>query len=134
MASLIVGVLVGALYDLFRIGRVVFGGGRLKLFFEDVLFSVMSALVFAVFTFNATMGVIRMFAAFGALLGFFAYRFSLGLFTVSLTKAVKALVRPYVVKAKTLVKRRIKAFCSLCYTRRQTQRVYRLAGKGFVQF
>ena len=40
MASLLVGVLVGALYDLFRIGRVVFGGGRLKLFFEDVLFSV----------------------------------------------------------------------------------------------
>lgn len=131
LASVLVGAIIGVIYDVFRIGRVIYSGGRIKLFFEDVLFFVMSSLVFTVFMFNATMGVIRMFAAFGTLIGFFAYRFSLGLFTVSVTRALKAWLSPYIKKSVAFVKGRLRALYALLYTRLQSQRITRMAGKGF---
>lgn len=131
LASLLTGALIGLVYDVFRIGRVVFGGGRIKLFLEDLLFSVMSALIFAVFTFNATMGVVRMFAAIGALIGFFAYRFSLGLFTAYVAVTLKRLLTPPI--KRTL--QRFKGVCGLvsakCYTIRCTRRMIAKAEKGF---
>ena len=131
LASLLVGAVIGVIYDVFRVGRVIYSGGRIKLFFEDVLFFIMASLVFTVFMFNATMGVIRMFAAFGALIGFFAYRFSLGLFTVSVTKALKAWLTPYIRKTVGFIKRKIKSCHALCYTRLQSLRISGLAKKGF---
>lgn len=131
LASLLTGALIGLIYDVFRIGRVVFGGGRIKLFLEDVLFSVMAAVVFAVFTFNATMGVVRMFAAIGALVGFFAYRFSLGLCTAYVARALKKLLTPPIKRAL----RRFEGVCRLLsakwYTRRCTLRMITKAEKGF---
>lgn len=132
LASLLTGALIGLVYDFFRIGRVIFKGGRIKLFFDDVLFFVMAALVFAVFTFNATMGVVRMFAAIGALVGFFAYRFSIGLFTANAARTLKRLLTPYIVRAVTFLKYRYRLVVARCYTRRNIRYVVALSEKGFV--
>lgn len=131
LASLLTGVLIGLIYDIFRIGRVIFGGGRIKLFLEDVLFLVMAALVFAVFTFNATMGVVRMFAAIGALIGFFAYRFSLGLCTAYIARSLKKLLTPPIIRACRRFESDCKIVMARCYTRRSTRRIIAMAEKGF---
>lgn len=131
LISLPVGCLIGLIYDFFRLIRVVYTGGRIKLFFEDVLFCIMSSLVFTVFMFNVNMGVVRLFAVFGALVGFFAYRFSVGIFTVPLAKKLKALMT-------APIKRAVGAFSGrlvLYHTRRVTyadiKKVKRLAKNGF---
>lgn len=133
LAAIAVGAVIGAMYDVFRIIRVVFTGGRIRLFFEDVLFCVMAALVFTVFMFNATMGVVRMFVAVGALFGFFAYRFTLGLFTVRAARAVKAWLTPPLKRAKLYMSKRRKQFFATRATRLQAKRVRRFAKKGFVK-
>lgn len=131
LASLLTGAFIGLIYDVFRVGRVIYSGGRIKLFFEDVLFFLMAALVFTVFMFNATMGVVRMFAALGALAGFFAYRFSLGLFTVSVARALKAWLTPPIKKAIAAIKAKSALLLAKSFTRSQSHKIYRLAGKGF---
>lgn len=131
LASLLTGFIIGFIYDIFRVGRALFGGGRVKLFFEDVLFFVMSALVFTVFTFNASMGVVRMFAAFGALVGFFGYRFSLGLFTVAAARRLKALLTPPLRRAVKFLKTKAALLSARRFTRIQSRRVCRMAARGF---
>ena len=131
LASLVVGCIIGVIYDVFRLIRVVYTGGRVKLFFEDVLFCVMSAGVFAVFMFNANMGVIRMFAAIGALIGFFAYRFSVGLLTVPMAKKLKGLLARPVKRAAAFCTTRISAYAAKRLTYSEIKSVKKFARKGF---
>ncbi len=131
LASIALGVLIGLVYDVFRIIRVIYKGGRLKLFFEDVLFCVMASLVFAVFLFNASMGVLRMFAAFGVILGFFAYRFSVGRFTVPLAKRLKMWLVFPIKKAASYCSLRLSVYRDRRYTHADTKRIRGFAKKGF---
>lgn len=131
LASLAVGGIIGVIYDVFRLIRVVYTGGRIKLFFEDVLFCIMSALVFTVFIFNATMGVVRMFAAVGALVGFFAYRFSIGLFTVPTAKKLKGWVTPPIKKAHSAFVSVVSLYRARRATEKDVKRVRSFASNGF---
>lgn len=92
LLSVLAGVVFGLLYDLFRIFRVMWRGGRIKLFFEDMVFSTLSALLLCIFVFNANMGVVRLFMFVGLIIGFFSYRFTFGLLTVPFAKWLKGLV------------------------------------------
>lgn len=132
-ASVLTGAFVGLIYDFFRIGRAIYKGGRVKLFLEDLLFSVMAALVFAVFMFNATMGVVRMFAAAGALFGFFAYRFSIGLLTVPAARALKALLVPPLKRASAALSDLRDAVSARLFTKAQALKAARLARRGFAR-
>jgi len=132
LVAIAVGVLIGLIYDVFRIIRVIYKGGRIKLFFEDVLFCVMASLVFAVFLFNSTMGVLRMFAAFGVLIGFFAYRFSVGRFTVPIAKRLKMYLVFPIKKAASYCSARISVYRAKRYTNSNIKRIKCLAKRGFV--
>ncbi len=100
------GFVIGAFYDIFRVSRAIYSGGKIKLFFEDLLFCIFTAVAFIVFSFNACMGIVRMFAALGTLFGFFAFRFTVGIFTVSIAKGLKALILPHVVSFVAFLKLR----------------------------
>ncbi len=114
--AVLCGLVIGGVYDVFRIMRAVWCGGRTRMFFDDVLFCVLSAILFAVFCFNASFGVVRLFLALGVLFGFFTYRFSIGLLTVPLVKKLKAFIRPYFVSMCCAVKTRVERLRSLRYT------------------
>ncbi len=131
LASLAVGGILGLIYDFFRLIRVVYVGGRIKLFFEDVLFCIMSALVFTVFIFNATMGVVRMFAAVGALVGFFSYRFSIGLFTVPAARKLKGWLTPPIKKACLAFSCAVAVRRARHATERDIRYIRRFASNGF---
>lgn len=127
----ICGVVIGALYDVFRVFRAVFEGGRIRLFFEDLLFCLMAALVFVVYCFNATMGVVRMFSALGALFGFFVYRYSLGLFTVSAAKRLKVAIALPLGRLKLYIRGKLLAYNAVFYTFRCKRRAWHCARCGF---
>ncbi len=131
LAFCLCGFIIGCIYDAFRIVRTVYSGGRIKLFFEDVLFCIMAALVFVVFAFNVSLGVVRMFAAIGALLGFFVYRFTLGVFTVRVARYVKALLTPPLRRLVVLINLALDKTKQRVYTYRRARRDSRLAAKGF---
>ena len=64
-----VGLALCLLYDLFRIFRLLWPPSRLLLFFEDVLYWVLSALVVFCFLLVRCDGSIRFFAVLGLILG-----------------------------------------------------------------
>ncbi len=117
LCAMLCGLVVGALYDVFRIVRAVFIAGRVRLFFDDVFFCVLASMAFTVFCFNVSLGVVRLFLALGTLFGFFIYRFSLGMLTVPLVKIVKAFISPYVSSFCRCVKSRMSRMRASRYTR-----------------
>lgn len=96
--SFFVGALIGLIYDFFRISRVLFGKGRVKIFFEDLVFCLMSAVLLCVFIFNATMGMIRLFAFCGIAVGFFFHYFTFGKLTVGFAVVLKNFFAPHFVR------------------------------------
>lgn len=129
--SFLVGAFIGLLYDLFRVSRVLLGRGRLKVFFEDLVFCLMSAVVLCVFVFNTTMGMVRLFAFCGVAVGFFLYYFTLGRLTVGLARVVKRAVSPCVLRFK----RRVKLLMALFSEKRRSwslcRRLKKEAERGF---
>lgn len=110
------GCAIGLLYDAFRVIRAVFGTGRTRLFFEDLLFCIMAAVLFMLCCFNVSLGIIRMFILFGVVAGFFFYKFTVGLFTVRFVQWLKSLIlvpiNAFMVKLVLLRNK----FCAIVYT------------------
>ncbi len=76
--AVVLGCALGAVYDWFRIGRILWEKGWLTVFLEDLLFSLLAALATAFcFTFT-NYGQVRLFLLLGEGLGFFLYRNSVG--------------------------------------------------------
>ncbi len=131
LISVLFGLAVGLLYDFFRVGRVIINGGKIRLFFEDVLFSAVCALMFCVLIFNTTMGTIRLFTVLGFSIGFFVYRFSLGLLTVPFAKWLKALIARPIKRLKCYAVKSYNCFVSVTKTVNFNIGTYRAAKNGF---
>ena len=121
--AVVCGLIIGALYDVFRISRAVWSSGRIRTFFDDVVFCVFAAVIFVVFCFNISLGVIRLFIALGALFGFFIYRYTFGLITVRFVKCIKAFIKPYVVAAIHRIKDKVKRFTAVRYTSTRIRKI-----------
>lgn len=117
------GFAIGLIYDVFRISRVIYAGGKIKQFFEDFLFCIMAACVFTVCCFNISLGIVRMFIAFGVLFGFFVYRFTLGIFSVKLAKLLKALILPHLLSFKNGIRRTCFKIGANLYTNRCKKKI-----------
>ena len=75
------GLLLGVLYDLFRLLRAMGFDSRSAVFFQDVAFMACSAVLCFMFAQTTVHGRFRMFIMAGHLLGFAAYRVTLGIVT-----------------------------------------------------
>lgn len=71
------GVLLCLAYDALRAFRRALKPGAVTIFFQDIVFSVLSALAVFCFLLAVTGGDMRAYAAFGAAAGFFCCRFTL---------------------------------------------------------
>lgn len=78
LLAMLVGGLLGAVYDLFRISRLTFGGGRVGIFFQDLVFFLFCTIVTFLFLVVDNSGEIRAFLLVGELLGALLYFFTLG--------------------------------------------------------
>ena len=111
--STVLGFGLGIVYDFFRIRRIFFKtmnpGNENKvecvvIFFEDVLYSLISAVVVCIFVFYTNSGRYRALTFIGAIFGFYIYRKTLGrLFVIvfgyifSFIKLIIKLLGKYVV-------------------------------------
>lgn len=86
------GFLLGAYYDLFRILRRVLRPGTVRVFWQDILFFVTAALMTFLFALAITDGVLRVYVFAGLILGFFAYRYTVGRAVVRFFTTVIALL------------------------------------------
>lgn len=94
--SLSSGIALSALCDVIRIRRCAarmfsLGGTKLEaavIFFEDTAFALLSAAVFSVIFYRFSWGAVRWYALFAALVGFAAYRMTLGRAVMACASAI----------------------------------------------
>lgn len=101
------GLVLGVVYDLFRIWRILFRSGRRAVFFQDVLYLFAAALFTFLLALSVSTGEVRFYLIAGEAVGWLLYHFSLGQITVRVFRfAVKFLNRFLCVPLKRL-------FCAL---------------------
>ena len=77
------GFLLGGGYDVFRLLRAC-ARNKLVTVVADVLFCLLSGLVGFLFCLAVTDGILRVYVFLGFIMGFFAYRYTVGKWTVTL--------------------------------------------------
>ncbi len=75
--ALLLGVIICLAYDILRVYRKVYDFSRIGIFFQDVLFSVLSAFVVFLFLLGVTNGEMRGYVFLGLCMGFVFSRLSL---------------------------------------------------------
>lgn len=94
--SLVLGVVLGCFYDLFRITRIAFVIPALLVLVEDLLFFLFSSIVLFGFMLENSYGQIRYFILLGVVLGWTIYYFTAGSLVVKcsarIIRAVKAVL------------------------------------------
>lgn len=78
LLSMAIGTVIGVLYDVFRIFRLSFTDNKVVVVIQDILFWSVSAVLSFLFVFVINNGEFRAFLAFGEILGFIVYYFTLG--------------------------------------------------------
>ena len=74
VAIIVLGFIIGIIYDLFIVKQKLIGGFKLITFVDDFLFSMISITVFLLFVFLFNNGIIRWYAVLFCLLGFTIYK------------------------------------------------------------
>lgn len=93
-ASVAGGFVLGALYDLFRIWRILFRSGRRAVFFQDVFYLFLASLLTFLLSLSVSLGEVRFYLVAGEVAGWLLYYFSVGFVTVRFFRfAVKFLER-----------------------------------------
>ena len=75
--SICLGIGLGLIYDFFKIDRIVFKRRCLFIFFQDIIFWLISSFAFFSFSVVFSNGQIRAYLLFGCFLGFVFYKLTL---------------------------------------------------------
>ena len=86
--ALAFGVCIGIFYDLFRIFRLIFIPGKIAVFFQDIIFLLLSACATFVFLFQINYGDIRFYLAIGIFGGLLFYYLTIGKAVFSFVKMI----------------------------------------------
>ncbi len=78
VSSIIIGFLLGVLYEFFRFIRSLGFKKFYQVFIQDIVFTLISGLLIFIFTFWVNQGVMRSYELLGILLGFIIYYFTFG--------------------------------------------------------
>lgn len=91
--SLGFGLLLGILYDVFRIPRLIFIRSKSFVFFADLLYFAICAFLTFCFIMVVDSGRVRLYVALGEILGWFIYYFSFGAIAIRVTDAAARFFR-----------------------------------------
>lgn len=121
LLSCLLGVGLGALYDVFRILRLAFWHGKIIISIQDIVFFVLAAISSFLFMLFRCEGQLRFYVLLGELLGFVVYYFTVGFLVIRMSKCIinwvkkilfflyKIFIRPFV-KLFVFIFRKIKMF------------------------
>ncbi|MCL2095468.1 MAG: spore cortex biosynthesis protein YabQ [Oscillospiraceae bacterium] len=86
--SCAVGGFLGVFYDVFRIIRIAFNSGWLSVFFQDIIFCVLSAFSVILLVFYTNSGTVRWFSMLGCFMCFVLYHVTIGRIIMFLSKKI----------------------------------------------
>ncbi|MBQ8000556.1 MAG: spore cortex biosynthesis protein YabQ [Ruminococcus sp.] len=117
--SVLCGIGLGVLYELFRFIRLFADSGRISVFICDLLFMIISALVTVLFSICYSKGATRYYTVLGELAGLLAVRFTLGRlcigFLVPLSLKVKQKISKIAVNMVKLAKKLLQVITNILY-------------------
>lgn len=93
LQACLLGALLGAVYDVFRILRIAFSPRKVVVFVQDLLFFAICAVLSFLFLLTASDGTVRMFLLIGELIGAVLYHLTLGRLVIRAAGALIAAVR-----------------------------------------
>ena len=86
--SLLLGMGLGALWDIFRIFRLGIPSTKTIIFFQDIIYALLATTITLVFFYIFTSGGFRMFVLIGEFLGFVFYYLTIGRLAFKIFKVI----------------------------------------------
>ena len=142
--SVIIGVVLGVIYDVFRIQRITMERDNIIeniiIFAEDIIFAVISAVIIVLLMYHLNHGRIRWFAPVGAGIGFVIYYNTVGRIVIICSEKIikfinKFFIRPVVIIIKFvsgIIYNRFIIIRNKLYTKKYISMVLKQAAKGFI--
>ena len=91
--SIILGAVLGVVFDVFRVIRAVIPHNSFFVAFEDIIFMLIWTFSLVIFSVELSGGNIRFFCFVGSFLGFIIYFFSVGKIVITFIRSVSSLIR-----------------------------------------
>ena len=95
--SVLLGAAVGVLYDVFRILRIALPHNGVAVFFEDLLFCMMTCCMLILMIFCANYGIVRWFSVMGCAGGFMLYRETAGKAVIGAAGKIILFFKKYII-------------------------------------
>lgn len=89
------GFILGVIYDLTRIIRLLVYQGKKKVFIWDIIYAVVASFLCVIFSLGVCDGKLYFYIAFGIVLGFFTYYFALGTIVVRLSNRIIVIIKKF---------------------------------------
>ncbi len=122
LGSLVLGMLMGALFDIFRAIRISVRHPALAVFCEDVLYAVLFGLSYYTYCTALCRGEIRGFVLIGMLLGFFTYIVTLGRILCGFVAKAVNFVKIALKKFGRLLKNALSVLFGITYFSKNTKK------------
>lgn len=95
LCSCVVGMVLGAFFDCFRILRLAVKSPKILVFIEDVLFFIVAAIATLYIVLEQSNGTVRVFLLFGELLGLIIYFYSIGILVIKSAKFIISVFKKF---------------------------------------
>lgn len=97
LVSVLTGVLLGALYDIFRIYRTVFRPEKRAVFFQDLFYMICAAFVTFLLSLGVNYGEVRFYILAGEAIGWCLYYLTIGMVTIQVFRFISRILRRYLI-------------------------------------
>ncbi len=97
VCSVLLGAVIGVIYDAFRILRIAVRHNGAAVFFEDILFCAVTTCMLILMIFCANYGIVRWFSVFGCAGGFLVYRETVGRLVIGAAQLIISFIKKYIV-------------------------------------
>ena len=98
LASIALGAVFGAAYDLVRGVRLLVRAGRIHIFISDILFCIICGVITSLFALPFNKGSVRAFVLFGEFVGFLGWRLTVGSVTGKIYAGIARILRHFIAK------------------------------------
>ena len=123
--SVILGAFLCAVYDVFRLLRLVRRQNAFVVFLCDFIFCVFSAVCLLVLFFNLSYGRVRFYALALAIAGFLVWRFTVSRLVMTLLVKLIKRIKKLLISIKMRISVRLKRLSRRIYTKRYCKKAIR---------
>ena len=123
LGAVLLGAVLGAVYDIFRAVRLSFKNPGWLVFFEDLLFMFLSGLAYYSFCVELCRGQIRFFALVGVIIGFSAYILTLGRLVCGMFGFAAKYVRTALGLLGKVVKKVFGVLCGVPFFKKEEEKI-----------